>query len=504
MLDTKNRSEDPKSDRERGQTLVLFALMLTVMLGFVALTVDVGLAFLERRQLQNAVDAAALAAAQDLSFGQSNEIALATAYDYMDRNGYSGAETIDVNIPPLYGPFAGLTGYVEVQSKQKAPAAFLTLFMDEALDVAARAVAKGTTGQAGGAGPGGNHDVGINCNFLTGQFQAGCEEEKTAHCQELEGDARADCEDAALCEGAYEAACKAAATAHCEELSGNAQNDCEDQALCEDDWKKICEDTYLGVNSNAPPPAVVPADAVCGSPVVDGRVMASEGYTKLGDLTGGSTDFGDFFYGCDATYIYFAMVLNANSPTGVANENVYGDDDYIDGYRTGWEKTHTFGKLLGSDRARFQIACDGVVVHDFIQDYLRGDSGQNGWASDALGNGKILGGGPAQSASSLEFNLENPTITGWGDDSGEDPQDSSPPYNPSYGSWDAEYDGFVWEMIYEFKVPAADYAGCTQVQFGLHNFAGESGQLEGLHSSPAKTDEGITLLIEISELKLVE
>ncbi|MCH7617712.1 MAG: hypothetical protein IIB18_07615 [Chloroflexi bacterium] len=415
MLDRENKAEGRKDDRERGQTLVLFALMLTVMLGFVALTVDVGLAFLERRQMQNAVDAAALAAAQDLTVGQSNEIAEATAYDYMDRNGYPEADGIDVNIPPLSGPYTGLSGYVEVLSTKKAPTAFLTLFLDEGLDVGARAVAKGTAGQAGDAGPGGNG------------------------------------------------------------------------------------------GGNAAPPAVVPSDAVCGSPVVDGRVMAGEGYTKLGDLTGGSTDFGDFFYGCDSTYIYFAMMLNANSPTGVANENVYGDDSYIKGYNTGWEKTHTFGKLLGSDRARFQIACDGVAVHDFIQDYLRGDSGQNGWASDALGNGKILGGGPVQSASSLEFNLENPEITGWGDDAGEDPQESSPPYFPTYGFWDSEYDGFVWEMIYEFKLLASDYAGCQQIQFGLHNFAGESGQLEGLHSSPAKTDEGITLLIDkISELRLVE
>ena len=55
-----------------------------------------------------------------------------------------------------------------------------------------------------------------------------------------------------------------------------------------------------------------------------------------------------------------------------------------------------------------------------------------------------------------------------------------------------------------FKVLASDYAGCAQVQFGLHNFSGESGQLEGIHSSPPKTEEGITLLTELGELKLVE
>ena len=46
---------------ERGQMLVLLTLLLPVVLGFVALTMDVGLALLERRSLQSAVHAAALA-----------------------------------------------------------------------------------------------------------------------------------------------------------------------------------------------------------------------------------------------------------------------------------------------------------------------------------------------------------------------------------------------------------------------------------------------------------
>ena len=61
-------------------------------------------------------------------------------------------------------------------------------------------------------------------------------------------------------------------------------------------------------------------------------------------------------------------------------------------------------------------------------------------------------------------------------------------------------------MIYEFKVLASDYAGCSTVQFGLHDFSGQAGQLEGIHSSPPKVSEGITLLIdtETKSLKLVE
>ena len=48
---------------QRGQAIVLVALMMSVLLGFVALGIDSGRAFDTRRALQDAVDAAALAAA---------------------------------------------------------------------------------------------------------------------------------------------------------------------------------------------------------------------------------------------------------------------------------------------------------------------------------------------------------------------------------------------------------------------------------------------------------
>jgi hypothetical protein len=51
--------------REAGQVVVLFALMLPVLLGLTAMVVDLGNVFVERRTLQKAADAAALAASQD-------------------------------------------------------------------------------------------------------------------------------------------------------------------------------------------------------------------------------------------------------------------------------------------------------------------------------------------------------------------------------------------------------------------------------------------------------
>src|SRR5262245_9490545 len=52
--------------RAHGQALVLVALAMPMFFGFVGLAVDGGKLLVERRSIQNAADAAALAAAQEL------------------------------------------------------------------------------------------------------------------------------------------------------------------------------------------------------------------------------------------------------------------------------------------------------------------------------------------------------------------------------------------------------------------------------------------------------
>ena len=70
----------------KGTAAVLTALMMSMILGFGALVTDIGRVSLEKSSLQNAVDAAALAAAQDLPNTTS---ATVTATDYMLKNGYA-------------------------------------------------------------------------------------------------------------------------------------------------------------------------------------------------------------------------------------------------------------------------------------------------------------------------------------------------------------------------------------------------------------------------------
>src|SRR6266446_8970498 len=56
---------DPRR-RQSGQAIVIIALMLTVLIGMVAIAIDGSRAYALRRDLQAAVDAAALAAGDNL------------------------------------------------------------------------------------------------------------------------------------------------------------------------------------------------------------------------------------------------------------------------------------------------------------------------------------------------------------------------------------------------------------------------------------------------------
>lgn len=62
---TARREQSEKQGRaSKGQILILFAFFLTAMVGVLALAVDLGVSFTERRAMQNSADAAALAGAR--------------------------------------------------------------------------------------------------------------------------------------------------------------------------------------------------------------------------------------------------------------------------------------------------------------------------------------------------------------------------------------------------------------------------------------------------------
>jgi Flp pilus assembly protein TadG len=126
---------------EEGQAIVLTAVCLTALLGFMALALDIGLIFRAKRNLQIAADAAATAGALDLSHGldYSNGATLSLA-----KNTEVGLEPATFTVlasPPTDGPNAGTKGYVEVVLTQSKPTMFMNMFSRSNMAISARAVA---------------------------------------------------------------------------------------------------------------------------------------------------------------------------------------------------------------------------------------------------------------------------------------------------------------------------------------------------------------------------
>jgi Flp pilus assembly protein TadG len=93
--------------------MVIVVLILAVMVGMVGVVLDAGQLMNAHRQVQNAADAGATAAALELLRGRSSSQAAATATQLVQYNGLPAA-TIAVHIPPTTGAHAGDAKYAEV------------------------------------------------------------------------------------------------------------------------------------------------------------------------------------------------------------------------------------------------------------------------------------------------------------------------------------------------------------------------------------------------------
>jgi len=121
----------------RGQVLVLVALALVALVGFVALAVDIGMAWGARRKMQTAADAAATAGA--IASRESQNVTTA-AKDTASLNGFTdgvNGATVIVN-----NPFAGCGGSancVQVVIDQPQSTHFLGVLRIASIDVKASA-----------------------------------------------------------------------------------------------------------------------------------------------------------------------------------------------------------------------------------------------------------------------------------------------------------------------------------------------------------------------------
>lgn len=115
------RDDYMRIKNSRGSAAVILCLVVTALFGFTALAVDIGLSYVEKERLSNALDSAALAGAMDLP---GNKVkAVQTADDYLSKNNVDPSEasiTIGVdgksieidgvkNVKHLFAPVIGIS-----------------------------------------------------------------------------------------------------------------------------------------------------------------------------------------------------------------------------------------------------------------------------------------------------------------------------------------------------------------------------------------------------------
>ena len=129
--------------RQSGQTTLLVAMILTVLLACVSIASDFGLFQNDRRKMQNAADSAAMAGEQEINAGNAGAAVSAAKHD-AELNGYKdGASqiTVTVNNPPLNGPHSGDSNAVEVIVSRVQPTMLLKFVNISTITISARAVA---------------------------------------------------------------------------------------------------------------------------------------------------------------------------------------------------------------------------------------------------------------------------------------------------------------------------------------------------------------------------
>jgi len=179
-----------KRNKEAGQALVLTAVALVMLMGFAGLAIDMGVLRHEKRLQQTAADAAALAGANNLTYGGVTAAgqAASAANGFSDTGttcstgcpnaGSVGFVTVTINNPPASGPHGCGPGgtcdanYVEALVTDVHPTYFMQVLGTSQQTVTARAVATNVAGSPIG-GTGCVDTLGAPTKKLTGVSTSG-------------------------------------------------------------------------------------------------------------------------------------------------------------------------------------------------------------------------------------------------------------------------------------------------------------------------------------------
>jgi hypothetical protein len=124
---------------EKGQALVLTALCMSILLGFMGLAMDVGLAYRSKRNLQIAADAAAVAAALNYQYVFTGGNPTAAAKSAALSNGVAN-NYVTVNASPTDGYHQG-AGFFEITISKPQQMFLARVLGLSSINVGARAVA---------------------------------------------------------------------------------------------------------------------------------------------------------------------------------------------------------------------------------------------------------------------------------------------------------------------------------------------------------------------------
>ncbi|HUA34910.1 MAG TPA: pilus assembly protein TadG-related protein [Candidatus Binataceae bacterium] len=129
----------PQLRGQRGQVLMLILVAMVAIIGCVAISGDIGYLQYERAQMQTAADSAAIAASQELNYGDVVAAGQADAATNGFTNGQKGV-TVTINNPPKSGPNTANDQYVEAIVAQPVSTFFLRALGFTSINVSARAV----------------------------------------------------------------------------------------------------------------------------------------------------------------------------------------------------------------------------------------------------------------------------------------------------------------------------------------------------------------------------
>ena len=129
-----------------GQVMVLICISLIALVGMIAVVADFSFMQHQRNMMQTAADSAAMAAAEELNYGDVATAGRADAASNGFTNGQSSV-TVSINNPPSSGPNSSNSGYVEAIVSKPEPTYFLRALGVNTMTVSARAVAYEGNGQ---------------------------------------------------------------------------------------------------------------------------------------------------------------------------------------------------------------------------------------------------------------------------------------------------------------------------------------------------------------------